>query len=188
MRLARGAKIRKTAALCGLLGLALACAVSTQIQDRYVSEAVLQQSQPGQERALAQTIEGLLNRQLLQHLIEKHNLYSAERCCVPLEDLLETMKQNIAVEIHNENGQPQRRITLSFKYPDAAVAQKVTLYLTMALLENQQAGTVTLLSSPTDGVAFFPNRLNIAIAGMLGGAILGAIWALAMGRKAKLAS
>jgi uncharacterized protein involved in exopolysaccharide biosynthesis len=86
---------------------------------------------------------------------------------------MDTMKKNIAVAIRSENGTPQR---------------KVTLYLTMALLEKQQAGTVTLISSPSDPIAVFPNRLNIAIAGMIGGAILGTFCAIAMGRKAKLAN
>ena len=188
MRIKQATNLPKTAAIGGILGLALACAVSSQIRDRYISEAVLQQDQPGQELALAQTIQELLNRQLLQHLVEKHNLYAAERCCVSLEDLMDTMKKNIAVAIHSENGKPQRKIALSFKYPDALVAQKVTLSLTMALLEKQAAGSITLVSSASDPLAFFPNRLNIAIAGLFGGAIFGSVCAIAMGRKAKLAS
>lgn len=187
MRLAQGVQIRRTAALCGILGLAIAWGVSLQIKDRFLSEATVQAVQLD-PKTLAQSLDALLNRQFLMSLVEKHKLYTAERCCVPMEDLLEDMKKNFAVAIRNQNGQSPQILTVSFKYPDAAVAQKVTSDLTTALLAERAAGQLTLLHGASDGVAFYPNRRSLAFAGLLGGTIVGLGWGLLSGRKAKLAS
>ena len=100
-----------------------------------------------------------------------------------MEDFIEKTRKSISLTVPSGQRNAKRAFVVGFKYFDAAIAQKVTSDLTNVLMLENAAASITILDSASLPAPFFPNRRNIAFAGLLGGAILGASWAFLKGRK-----
>jgi len=164
----------------GLAGLLMAWGISSRIADQYLSESLLQASSLDRP-TLDQSIGQILGRQNLVNLIEKHGLFAPERCCLPLEDLVEMTKKNVSITLKDSN------IAVGFKSTDPLIAQRVTSDLATMLTTAQTPGQITILDNASSSMAFYPNRLNLALTGLLAGMLIGGAWAFVKARKAKLA-
>lgn len=150
-----------------LVGLALAWGLSWLIPDLYVSEATIRSS--GQSEPLQQSLRAVLGRPRLAVLIEKHQLYGSERARLPLEDIVEKMKNNIHVSpVGKDPAKPA--FAVGFAYEDGAVAQRVTADLVAALTQLGQHSVLDAASNPSP---IYPNRPVFAFTGLLAGGLLG---------------
>ncbi len=169
MQIHRNGRAIATAAVLGAL---LAWAGSFAIRDVYRSEALI----TGQPAAFQSAVPPVLAKKRLQALIEKHGLYHSERESRPIEDVIQTMLQNISISapMHRKSGDDA--FGVAFRYPDARAANRVVVDLSQALLA-EQPQLVLLHEASRSQQALYPNRKVIAFIGLLAGALFGALWA-----------
>jgi hypothetical protein len=171
-------------AVAGAAGALVALAVSFAMPRRYDSTAVLRMV-PLTADQVIHLVQETENRPSLVQIIQTFGLYERERAKTPIEDIVERMKRQIIIRpLDNHSA-----FTIQFGYNDPVLAQRVTQDLTTRFIE---AGVSEALHStdatvpqpidlqvldpanlPVRPVA--PNRLNIAIAGLAAGLVIGLI-------------
>ncbi len=169
----KGWNAGKIVAACGLIGMLVAGAFTLTIPKRYVSTAVIHAS----EQQLTDSISRVESRSSLTRLIVEENLYPAERARIPLEDVVEQMKQR-DILVRLIGGQA---FSVSFSSPDAGQAQRVTQRLASQFAEGN-VGTV--LDPATLPVAAVSPRLSKnMVMGLIAGIVRGSLVALFAGLK-----
>ncbi len=166
----------KIVAACAAAGLLAAIAFSLLTPDRYVSHAVLKIENGGADEVNAGA-EKILSRHSLVQLINKEDLYKSERTRMPIEDLVEEMKNH---DIIIRPGAPGEFV-VSFAAPDAARAQRTTQWLAAAFVD---ANVGTLLDPANLPISpNGPRRSRIIVLGMVAGILAGVLFALFNGLK-----
>ncbi len=167
----------------GMAGLAIAAIVSYQMPDRFRSEAVaLVTLGDGVDHqrvieALIRAEGETLSRTSLASLIEAPdlNLYQTERTGLPLEDVVERMKhRDLLLRVAAQPVRGNTAVIVSYTGDSALLANKTTQklldQLTANLEKDNSAGRVRVIDPPNlPGVPVRPNRLAIALAGLIGG-------------------
>ena len=183
-------KVKWTAAIFALVGLALGWGVSLRIPDVYISASTLRATN-GDPDVLDQSLRRVLSRKRLVALIERHGLYKAERARSPLEDVIEKMSKSVHVSRLAGKDTTKGDFTVGFANEDSVVARRVADDLVAALIEEnllasatQRAGLITVLAPATDLGPIYPNRRVFVFTSMLGAAVLGAGWAVLKARTA----
>ena len=117
--------------------------VSSRVRDMYKSETLIQvvpQRVPNSyvqstvtmrtEDRLNALTQQVLSRTALESLITTMTLYPAERKRLPLQDVVDLMREDISVEVVTSKSQTQRdqaeAFYVRFSYPDRELATKVT--------------------------------------------------------------
>lgn len=169
-----------------ILGLVIAYSITSQ----YSSKAVLAIEAPNPTAAVGRLSQQALTREELLNLIRNLNLYSAERAKMPIEDVLEVMKQNIHISPAPvlAGGRRISTFELSFTYSGRFEATKVVnnlvsrfldANLQLAVEQPEQSATLRVLDPASQpSVPSYPSRLAIALAGLVAGTLLGGIVAL----------
>ena len=116
-------------------GLAVTVLVATLVfvtaPKRYRSEAFFNARPSGQFTAhVVEALKGnvFFNREFLSSLILKRNLYPRERSRMPLDAVIDEMKQNIRVYYSptvSAGSEDKLKFVVAFEYSDARVAQEV---------------------------------------------------------------
>jgi uncharacterized protein involved in exopolysaccharide biosynthesis len=144
-----------------LAGVLAASAAILLISPRYQSSALMlvQSPQlPGEiladgntevvDRRMARIHQQITSRPDLVALIQKHNLYQAERTSEPLSQVVERMRDSITLTpttVNSPGGQVKDRtiaFELAFQYPDPVLAQAVTQDLMDKILQLDASGNV----------------------------------------------
>jgi hypothetical protein len=179
----------QTLTLFVLLG-AIAGAIATQIvQTEYVSSVTLEiQGGPEAVSEINPLLKDILSRKGLTAVINQLDLYREQRTTMPLEDIVERMRQNIRVFKN-----PGSSIEVWFTHTDARVAQLVTRELSRLITTNiaqSQATETRLVIDQKDlavpAIPIFPNHRNIVIAGALCGLLAGSTLAALNARMRRL--
>ncbi len=184
----------------GLLGALAAFGASYLIPKTYVSQAVVKTTPARTSSIPAADVDrevtdrineisqNVFSRTALTTIIQRFGLYQGERSRMPLEDVIELMRKNIAIlPIQRMVGSPPPRVpavAIQFSYQDPRVAQMVTQELVSRYIDqNMSAGahafapiTLELLdpaSLPFNPVS--PRPLRITTMGLALGLTLGAI-------------
>ena len=183
----RSQLIRWTA-ICGAAGLALAWGLSLRIPDIYVSESTIQSS-TADTTALNPILRRAMARSRLLALIEKHNLYAAERARLPLEQVTDKMAKDVFVANCAGGDKAKPAFKVRFLYTDPAVIQRVTDELAAGFAldsapHSEAEGRFVVLDSASRPDPIYPNRPVAAAMGLFGGALLGAVWTVWKKRRA----
>ena len=182
----------KILAAATLAGALVAGVFTFRTPDRYVSTAVVRitPADSDRQRALDRLNElqqEVLSRTSLAQIIQQPalNLYPEDRKRVPLEDVVENMR-NKALRIQaapaQNGGVPA--FLISFEYPDKFKAQAVVRELLASFFRQNRlergdqgpsAAEILEVLDPANlpQRSFYPNRPMIVAAGLLGGAVLG---------------
>ena len=157
------------------LGWAVVAAVSWFIPPRYVSHAmVLVERQqvspkfvtPNVESSLQQRLDAMtqrvLSRSRLKSLIEKDGLYVKERKSMGIDDVIDLMRKDIAIELvlpDKHKAEDITGFTVSYTGPSAKLAQQVTGELVSFFIdENLQITT----ENSNEATQFFESQLQEA--------------------------
>jgi uncharacterized protein involved in exopolysaccharide biosynthesis len=193
----------KLAVVCGLAGAILAAAMAVRMPDKYTSEAVLRVS--GDEQSpqvfLDRVIQRALSRSSLGELIQKNDLYATDRQRMPLEDVIERMRHDIAITVANSaTADPKNfAFVVRYVYRDPAQAQRTTYELASKIVEENLAEAMRTNQAKSDaerrstgttlqilGLPSLPqrpsrpNRLLITALGVAAGLALAVLAAVAM--------
>jgi outer membrane lipoprotein SlyB len=157
-------------AIVGVLGSA---AFTLTIPERYVSTAVINASEEG----LIASIQKVESRSSLVQLIVQENLYPSERAHIPIEDVIEQMKQK-DINIRLIGGQA---FAVSFSSADAGQAQRTTQWLASRLVDGSSGTVVDPAKLPVVPVS--PRLSKNLVMGLIAGIVLGSLLALFAGLK-----
>jgi LPS O-antigen subunit length determinant protein (WzzB/FepE family) len=182
----------KILAAATLAGALVAGVFAFRTPDRYVSTAVVRIAPADSDRQraldrLGELQQEVLSRTSLAQIIQQPalNLYPEDRKRVPLEDVVENMR-NKALRIQaapaQNGGVPA--FLISFEYPDKFKAQAVVRELLASFFRQNRlergdqgpsAAEILEVLDPANlpQRSFYPNRPMIVAAGLLGGAVLG---------------
>lgn len=125
------------AVVCVASGLAVAVGIAMRAPARYTASAqlVLAGSDPYQRTADLRNAEGeALTRSRLGQMIQRDGLYPAERATLPLEDIIQHMR-NTDLSIVPSGA----RVNVAFTYPNAASARQVAYEIARDLAVNARA-------------------------------------------------
>jgi hypothetical protein len=128
---------------------------------------------------VAELARASLSAKSLRDIIDSYNLYPEERSRRPIEDVIEQMRRAIYMSMlgHDE-------VSLSFVYPDQAIAQRVTRDMTRRFIEQNltrylgtrgPTRTQVRIVEPPDfpRMPIGPNWWTISLSGLLGGVVFG---------------
>lgn len=101
---------------------ALIGVVPQRVPDSYVRSTVTLKT----EDQIGSISEEIRSRAQLEPIVQELSLYPEERRRLPMQDVMEKMRAAIAVELIQVRGEPVTAFTVSFTYPDAAIAARVT--------------------------------------------------------------
>ena len=122
---------------------------SSQVPDRYVQTNL---NQLLGERIVAIS-QGVLSRSTLTNIIQTHDLYPKERRRLPMEDIIEQMR-NKHIRIGAVNLQSSSKsvgaFPISFQYENRFLAQKVTQDIVSRLINENERETMTISQTTTD--------------------------------------
>ena len=171
---------------CCLAGILLAAAVSFAVPVHYRSQAVFTVT-PASEFTLGMLKDltrRISSRESLNSVIQEHNLYARERARMPLDDVIDKMKQDITVEalpLASPRNRDRLTFLVLFDYPDPHVAQQVDTELASDFIEGmvrdprldshatfQLPDPPSLPLRPTG-----PNRMEFAAIGLVAGLLAG---------------
>ncbi|MBL8242031.1 MAG: hypothetical protein JNM66_31690 [Bryobacterales bacterium] len=122
---------------------------SSQVPDRYV-QANLNQVLSERISAIAQ---GVLSRSTLTNIIQTHDLYPRERRRLPMEDIIEQMRnKHIKIGVVNvqQGGKSVGAFPISFQYESRMLAQKVTADIVSRLINENERETIMISQTTTD--------------------------------------
>ena len=171
-----------------LAGLALSIPATLLIPKVFLSTAAISIKAPSSTataESVTRAAQRVLRRDNLTALMDRRQLYAAERGSAPLEDLQEKLRSNITIGgLSTFSAGTQSAFRVGFNYPDPEKAQLVTQDLTAMLIDEysrQNRGTAPLevldiASLPQHSHG--PNRVAIVLAGFLAGGLLGALLSL----------
>jgi hypothetical protein len=173
----------KVACGFGLVGLAIAAVIAMRAPSEYMSTAVLRvsSSQPGATPAgeLNRLQQIVLSRYSLSKLMIDGKLYETERASKPLEDIVQGMRsRDIQIRPLSDPAQLPANFSVSFRYGDAAKAQRGAQALAARFLENgpgQSAALELLDPALLPQRPFAPNRALWISAGLIAGLVVGAL-------------
>ena len=170
---------------CSLVGILVAAAVSFAMPSHYRSQAVFSAT-PASEftldmlKDLTRNISG---RESLNPVIQEHNLYARERARMPLDAVIDKMKQDITVEtlpLASPGNRDSLTFLVRFDYPDPHVAQQVDAELASRFIEGNvdprlnSHATLQLSAPPSFPLRpAAPNRTEFAALGLLAGLLAG---------------
>ena len=112
----------------------LIAVVPQGVPDSYVRSTVTMRI----EDRIGTLAEEMRSRAQLEPLITELDLYPEERKRLPMQDVVDLMHADIEIAPVVRRGQPVTSLTMTFEYPDAILAARVTERLG-ALLVNQNA-------------------------------------------------
>jgi uncharacterized protein involved in exopolysaccharide biosynthesis len=170
---------RKTAAAFALAGAAVAAVIALRTPNAYVSTAVVRiASSPQARRGLVLVQQEVLSRTSLAVIIQRYGLYPEERRSLPLEDIVQSMRNRYIRIAALDGGSGETAFSLSFQYPDPAMARQVTRDLTGRFLETNLTARNPMRLEVLDSASLpqapsSPNRLAIIGVGLAAGLSLG---------------
>ena len=142
----------------GLLGLLVASAfLDFGFEEQYRSTAVIrvypgivsEQFLPGRQLQMQNVVQRfaphLLSRATLTNIIQTYGLYPSELRRIPLEDVIEDMRQNLKLLSGRDE-----KLMISFSYPDRFLAQKVTQDIVGRFIQEDQRFHKMSLGSVND--------------------------------------
>jgi polysaccharide chain length determinant protein (PEP-CTERM system associated) len=130
--------------------------VPQRIPDSFVKPTVTMKTEDRIE-AVTQQVK---SRTQLEQMITEFGLYPRERQQLPMEDVVETMRNNIAVElVRGPSNEPAEAFHVRFTYNDAGIAMKVTQRLGTLYID-RNARDRGNLADATD--AFLESKLGDA--------------------------
>ena len=175
-------KIVSAVALAGAL---VAGVFAVETPSRYVSTAVMRIAPADLDR-FAGLQQQILSRQSLGEIITQpaFNLYPEDRKKMPLEDVVENMRNKaLRFQLMQTRGGGAPAFLISCAYPDKFKAQAVVRELVARFAEQSVAtqvahgpsavGLEVLDPASLPQRSFYPNRPMIVAAGLFGGAVLG---------------
>ena len=128
---------------------------------------------------VSELAQAVLTAKSLREIIASYNLYPEERSRRPIEDVIEQMRRAIQISMlgHDE-------ASLSFIYPDQAIAQRVTQDMARRLIEQNLTRAMEMrgptrtqvrVVEPPDfpRIPIGPNWWTISLSGLLGGVVFG---------------
>lgn len=111
-------------------------------------------------RQLASIQQVVTSRSSLEPLVEKYDLYRAERDRgEPIDGVISMIRRDIQVDVNRSRNDITNGFNISFRYRDPKLAQAITAELAGKYISVQAANTV---SSSTAAVAFMDNQVNLA--------------------------
>jgi hypothetical protein len=157
--------------VCAVLGAAGGIAWSVRAPDQYVSTAVLRfkdEGATGRER-LQSAQTRIFSRGSLAEIIQRYDLYQWHRTRYPMEDVIQSLRDRdiriVPLRPAGEtNAAPAQAFAISFQYPDAANAQRVTKALTERF-QRDLAG-IEVLNPPTLPTASSTRHFTFILAGL----------------------
>lgn len=129
--------------------------VPQRVPDSYVRSTVTLKT----EDRIGTISEEIRSRAQLEPLIQELSLYPDERRRMPMQDVVDKMRDAIAVEVIRVPGEPVTAFTVSFTYPDASLAARVTEKLA-GLFVDRNAHERGNLAAATSG--FLDVQLRLA--------------------------
>lgn len=193
----------RTIVIGAITGMLVGLATTFLMTPQYSSSGIVSVRAPaGSSQAdVLRTIKTratyVLDRKRLENLVFKFDLYRDERQKMPTKDVLEKMRQNIRIIAAPSAA---KALEVSFDYPDRLTATKVTTYLVFSFLEQNRRRDGSFAVGPEDFVfellapatlptnPVFPNRRQVALAGLGTGLALGGVAALILRRRTPLAA
>ena len=127
---------------------------------------------------MAAAIQRVESRGFLAQLINEEDLYKRERTRLPIQDVMEQMRQK---DILIRWGQEKGALAVSYDAPDAAHARRVTERLAADLVAETAGSLIDPASLPLRPTS--PRRSRIIFMGLVAGLITGALFALFHGLK-----
>jgi len=180
----------KVVAAFAAAGLLCAIAFSVTVPDQYVSTAIITIENGGVE-GVSPIVQRMESRSALTQMINEQDLYAHERAHVPIQDVIERVKQDIRVAtVTSTKGLPA--ISISFGARDAIKAQRTAQALVGQFLDaslhahedDRAAGhTFALYDPPSLPVRVSPRRSRIIIMGAIAGFLAGLLFAMFNGLK-----
>jgi len=125
------------------IGAAAMICVAFWLPAQYTSTGLIQ---PRAERQrIPEIVQGVMSRKELASLIQRLDLYAAERRNTPLEKVIDNMRRKI--EFRPDNG----NVTVTFTYSEPKAAQMVTQDFISKFIEKYRAGMTVqeIRDSPT---------------------------------------
>jgi polysaccharide chain length determinant protein (PEP-CTERM system associated) len=111
-------------------------------------------------RQLASISQVVTSRSSLEPLVEKYELYKAERLRgEPMEGIIELLRKDIKVEVNKSRSDITDGFDISFRYRDPKLAQAVTSELAGRYISAQ---TTNMVNSTTAAKQFIDNQVNQA--------------------------
>lgn len=171
------------AAACGVAGVIVAGVIALRAPNQYSSMAVLRMA-PGDwdERVdrLNQAEQDILSRKSLAGMIQKHDLYPEERKRLPLEDIVQDMRnRHVQIRMLNapKTNAPARAFTISFESDDPGKALDVTKELTGRFIAAMKDTAPLELLDPANRPLYAsrPNRLVMLTVGLVLGLLTGMV-------------
>jgi protein tyrosine kinase modulator len=124
--------------------------VPQRVPDSYVQSTVTLRT----EERLDSLSQEIMSRTQLERLIQELDLYSRMRSKLPLEDVVEHMRLNIArVWVRPTRNQPADAFYLRFTYPDAKIATAVTGRLGALYIDQNERERGELAEATNDFLA-----------------------------------
>lgn len=169
----------------GLVGLLLGLCAWLVIPNRYVSMSLIRINSPKElltDRVLVMA-QAALSRSALNTLVQKYDLYPQQRAKLPLEDILNQMRDAIRISpvqaFSHLSKQPFTAVHVEFIYSDPAKARLVVQDLTTRF-DGEILDAPSLDRSPIS-----PNWKPLAFIGLLAGLLSGLLLALILRRRPK---
>jgi hypothetical protein len=171
------------AAICGVLGLVAAGVFALRSPNQYKSQAVLRMAAGSEDEEidrLNKAEQTVLSRSSLAALIQQLDLYKKERQTLPLEDIVQNMRnQAIQIRMLARPNSVSRNLAfaLTFDDEDPRRAQGVVSALTMQFITamKDSAPLEVLDSASLPQVAFAPNRPALLALGLALGLAAGVL-------------
>lgn len=176
---ARKWPVVRTLAAFTIAGALIGAVVAATLQRQYVSTAMV--GFPGSlegphAEQTRQQFESLLSRPFLTDLIRRHSLYAREQAHQPLEQVIDTMRRSVWVSGFTKASHASLA-TVSFRYHDAQLAQRVTRELVIAWIAAPSNSRLLLIDEPDlPSLPVFPNVRNLVLAGCLIGLLTGILF------------
>jgi hypothetical protein len=171
--------LASVAVACAVLGAGGGIAWSLRAPEQYVSTAVLRVKGEGATSAerLQSAQTRIFSRGSLADIIQRYDLYRSDRMRFPMEDVIsEVRNRDIRVVPVRSGGETspgtEQAFSISFQYPDAANAQRVTKALTERF--QRDLGGVDVLDPPSLPTAPSSRRFMFILAGLAIGLAAGA--------------
>jgi hypothetical protein len=148
-------------------GMAIGVAIAYAIPNQYISTAVLRSAD---RSSLQPTIARVLSDDSVAALIRRHGLFASD---VSRDGIAAVARKVRAERIQARTvNLPMGEIyVVSFRYPDRAAAQSVTQDLVAQFIGQPNTEVINAASKPV--LPSSPNRLTIALLGVLLGTVLG---------------
>jgi hypothetical protein len=163
----RSFRFRKLTLALGLAGALIAAVIAIRTPDRFSSSAVIHINAPDPEAAresLMKLQAKTLSRPSLAEMILKLDLFHAERQQIPIEDIVQQMRnQHIRITAAKNVG-ATTDFQVEVAYPDAMKARATANALTASFIAGSPS-TLELVRSPEVGQLQSANRIGIVLAG-----------------------